>query len=147
MPSSSSRQRIGCCKSRCRQLDELAIREIRVHGGGSDLRLVLAREARWQTASQTTAAGQTFHFNLPSEEVFTTPDWPGTVGRLAATRPFRFPGGPLIRDLVLHFENGHVVDFDASKMGIGRATVTRLWRSARRWLRRQLGNHVAEELQ
>ena len=101
-------------QSRCRKLDELAVREIRVHGGGSDLRLVLPREARWQGGNQTTAAGQTFYFNVPSEEVFTTPDGRGTVGRLAASRPFRFPGGPLITDLVLRFGDGRVVDFDAS---------------------------------
>ncbi len=100
-------------KSRCRMLDELAITEIRVRGGGSDLRLVLAREARWQGGSQTTATGQTFCYNMPSEEVWTTPDRRGTEGRLVATRPFRFHGGPLIRDLVLDFRQGRVVRYDA----------------------------------
>ncbi len=110
-------------QSRCRKLDELAVREIRVRGGGNDFRLVLTREARWQGGSQTTASGQTFCFNLPSEEVFTTPDQRETAGRLAATRPFRASGSPPIRDLVLDFREGRVVHFDASS---GKAAFARL---------------------
>ena len=100
-------------KARCRRLDELAITEIRVRGGGSDLRVGLAAEARWLGGSQTTAGGQSFYFNLPTEEVYTTPDRRQTEGRLAATRPLRLPGGPRIKDLVLHFRRGEVVDFAA----------------------------------
>ena len=100
-------------KARCRRLDDLAITEIRVIGGGSDLRVGLSIQARWRGGSTTTVDGQSFYYNLPTEEVFTTPDRRTTEGRLAATRPFRFPGSPLVRDLVLDFRDGRVVDFDA----------------------------------
>ncbi len=101
-------------KARCRELDSLEITEIHVTGGGSDLRVRLSSQARWQGGSQTTAGGQVFFYNLPAEEVFTAPDRRATEGRLAITRPFRFPGGPLVRDLVLQFRDGRVVDFAAS---------------------------------
>ncbi len=101
-------------KSRCRKLDDLGITELHIRGGGSDLRVSLAKRARWKGGSQTTAAGQTFYCNVPSEEVFTTPVKHRTEGRLAATRPFRFPGGPLIRDLVLRFRRGRVTELEAS---------------------------------
>ncbi len=104
-------------KARCRWLDQLAITKIHVIGGGSDFRVGLSSKARWQGGSETTIDGQTFYYNLPAEEVFTTPDKRLTEGRLAATRPFRFPGGPLVRDLVLHFRNGRVVDLDARSGG------------------------------
>ncbi len=101
-------------KARCRRLDELAVTEIRVTGGGSDFRVGLSAKARWLGGSQTTAGGQVFNYNLPTEEVYTTPDKRTADGRLVASRPLRFPGGPMIRDLVLHFRQGRMVDFDAS---------------------------------
>ncbi len=100
-------------KARCRRLDALAVRELKISGGGSDLTLALPREARWLGGSTTTAAGQRFHFNVPSEEVFTTPDGRRTEGRLAASRPLRFPGGPLVSGLVLRFRQGRVIAFEA----------------------------------
>ncbi len=109
-----TQERDRLLKARCRRLEELAIREIRVIGGGSDLRMALSDRARWLGGSETTAEGQCFFYNLPSVEVYTTPDRRSTEGRLAATRPFRFPGGPQVRDLVLDFRDGRVIDFDAS---------------------------------
>ncbi len=100
-------------KARCGKLEELAIREIRVTGGGSDLRVALADRVRWLGGSETTEAGQRFFYNVPSEEVFTTPDRRSTEGRLAVTRPFPLPGGPQVRDLVLDFRGGRVTDFEA----------------------------------
>ncbi len=101
-------------KARCRELDELSIRAVRVTGGGNDFRVAFPPGARWLGGSDTTEAGQRFFFNMPSLEVFTTPDRRTTEGRLVATRPFRFPGGPRVKDLVLEFRAGRVVDFDAS---------------------------------
>lgn len=100
-------------KARCRALDELRITELHVTGGGTDLRIVLAPEARWQGGSWTTQAGQRSALNLPSEEVFTTPDRRRTEGRLAASRPFRCPGGPSVHRLVVRFAGGRVGDFAA----------------------------------
>ena len=101
-------------KARCRQLDRLAITEIHVTGGDNDFRIRLPRGARWIGGSSTTVAGQTLFYNLPTEEVYTTPDRRETAGRITASRPFRWTGGPLVRDLVLRFRDGRVVDFDAS---------------------------------
>ncbi len=100
-------------KARCRQLDRLAITEIQVSGGGNDFRIGFSRKARWLGGSSTTAAGQTFFYNLPTEEVYTTPDKRAAEGRFAASRPFRCPGGPMVRDLVLRLREGRVVDLDA----------------------------------
>jgi aminopeptidase len=101
-------------KARCRQLDKLGITEVLVHGGGSHLRVGLSPKARWRGGAQKTSAGQTFYSNMPSVEISTTPDQRLTEGCLAATRPFRLRGGPVVKDLVLRFEGGQVVGFDAS---------------------------------
>jgi aminopeptidase len=102
-------------RERARRLDELAISEIRVRGGGCDLRIGLSDRARWQPAGSRTVSGQAFRANLPSEEVFTTPDRRRTRGRLAASRPFRTPDGILVKDLVLRFRDGRVAAFDAGE--------------------------------
>ena len=100
--------------ARARWLDELAIRELRLYGGNSDLRIALSPRARWQSTTQQTVWGQSFHPNMPSEEIFTTPDRRLTHGRLAASMPFRVPNGVLVKDLVLRFRRGRVVEFAAS---------------------------------
>lgn len=94
-------------------LDGLGIRELHVEGPKTDLRVGLSEKARWLGGSKTTAAGQPFNANVPSEENFTTPDRRRTHGRLAATMPFRTKSGVLVEDLVMHFEDGRLVDFDA----------------------------------
>ncbi len=109
-------------KARCRALNALEITEIRVTGGESELTVGFSRQARWRGGSWETVLGQVFHPNVPSEEVFSTPDRRRTQGRLAATMPFRTGNGILVKDLVLKFQNGRVSDFDA---GEGRAGFAR----------------------
>lgn len=101
--------------ARRRRLDELAIRELHIVGGDSDLRIGLTPEARWLGGSKQTASGQVFNANVPSEENFSTPDRRLTEGRLAATMPFRTKNGALIKDLVMIFEQGRVVEISASQ--------------------------------
>jgi aminopeptidase len=102
-------------EARRRVLDALRIREIRVLGGGNDLRVGLSPLARWLGGKLVTHAGQPFYPNVPTAELFTTPDRRLTRGRLVASRPFRIGSGARISGLVLHFEGGRVVDFDAEE--------------------------------
>lgn len=103
--------------ARRRALDSLSIREIHVTGGGTDLRVGLSAKARWLGGSKETVFGQTFNANVPSEENFTTPDRRQVDGRFRATMPFRPKNGVLVEDLTMTFENGRVVDFEASEGG------------------------------
>ena len=51
--------------------------------------------------------------NLPTEEVFTTPDWRRTEGTVRSTRPLSL-GGTIVRDLELRFERGECVEVRAA---------------------------------
>ena len=51
--------------------------------------------------------------NLPTEEVFTTPDRRRTDGTVRSTMPLVLQG-TVVRDLELRFENGEIVDVKAS---------------------------------
>jgi len=53
--------------------------------------------------------------NLPTEEVFTSPDRRRADGTIALTRPLVMPAaGVLVEDLVVHFEAGRITDVSAS---------------------------------
>jgi aminopeptidase len=61
-------------------------------------------------------AGTGFDFmpNLPTEEVFTSPDRRRADGVIKTTRPLVLPGsGVLVEDLEVTFENGRAVQADA----------------------------------
>ncbi len=96
-------------------LDALGVREVRVTGGGNDLRVGFSAEIRWRSAACVTTAGQHYLTNVPSFEVFTTPDRRLTRGRLVASRPVRFPCGAWVEGLALGFRDGRVVDFEAGR--------------------------------
>jgi aminopeptidase len=100
-------------------LDALAIRELHIEGGGSDLRVGLSAAARWLGGSKHTASGQAFQANVPTEENFTTPDRFRTEGRLVATMPFRTKVGLLVEGLVMEFEQGRLTRFEAKSGGEG----------------------------
>ena len=51
--------------------------------------------------------------NLPTEEVFTTPDPARTSGVVRATKPLEM-GGTTVRDLQVRFEAGRAVEFTAA---------------------------------
>jgi leucyl aminopeptidase (aminopeptidase T) len=60
------------------------------------------------------ARGHPFVFNLPTEEVFTTPDYRRTEGVVQITRPLGTRGG-VVEGLTLRFERGEIVEVDAAR--------------------------------
>jgi aminopeptidase len=52
--------------------------------------------------------------NLPTEEVFTSPDKRRAEGRLRSTRPLQV-GGIMVNDLELEFREGKIIRVDASQ--------------------------------
>ena len=60
-----------------------------------------------------TAAGIAHIPNMPTEEVFTTPDWRRTEGYARSTAPF-IAAGTRISDLEVRFEEGRIVEVGAS---------------------------------
>jgi aminopeptidase len=51
---------------------------------------------------------------MPTEEVFTSPDWRRTDGTVRSTRPLELLGA-MVRDLELRFEGGKIADVKASE--------------------------------
>ena len=97
---------------RAAALDARRFDRLRFHGAGTDLVVGLIPDARWKGITSRTAWGQTFAANLPSEEVFTTPDRSRTQGVARTTMPLYWYGS-VVEDVELRFEAGRVVDMRA----------------------------------
>lgn len=94
-------------------LTALRLDRVRFQGPGTDLTVGLLPTTRWLAAGATTAQGIRHLANLPTEEVFATPDPARTEGVVRSTKPL-LNSGAVIRDLVVRFEQGRAVQIDAS---------------------------------
>lgn len=99
-------QRIAKEQVRIKQgLDRLNIRRIHVEAAGTDLWLTLGEKRKW-----VGGGGR----NIPSFEIFTSPDWRGTEGYISFNQPlYRY--GKLITGVKLFFKHGKVSQAFASK--------------------------------
>jgi aminopeptidase len=99
--------------ARARRLSDHAFDAVRFRGRGTDLTIGLLADADWQAARMTTTFGVAHVPNMPTEEVFTCPDFRRTEGTVRSTRPLVVQG-TIVNDLELRFENGRAVHADAS---------------------------------
>jgi aminopeptidase len=83
-------------------------------GDGTDLTIGLLPGMRWMAARFETAEGIRHMPNLPTEEVFTTPDPARADGHVRSTKPLVLIDGTVVRDLVVHFKGGRVAELTAS---------------------------------
>jgi aminopeptidase len=87
------------------KLDALRIEKLHIEAEGTDLWIQLGDYRRWLGGSGR---------NIPSFELFISPDWRGTEGYIQFTEPlYRY--GVLIKDAYLRFEKGRVVEARASE--------------------------------
>ena len=101
-------------QKRARILTEMSVKEIHFTGPGTDLRVGLTDKAKFLGGQSISSRGVPFEPNLPTEEVFTTPDYRLTNGTARVTRPFMIYG-KFVRDLTLEFTDGVISNFTASE--------------------------------
>ncbi len=106
-------------RARLDRLDRLAsaltdrrFDSLRYRGPGTDLIVGLLPSGRWASGNFQTVFGHRHVPNLPTEEVFTSPDRRRADGKLRSTRPLQV-GGTLVRDLELEFREGRIVEVRA----------------------------------
>ena len=98
---------------RAQRLSELKIKILHFTGPGTDLKVGLHPRAIFKGGQDRGPRGVDFEPNIPTEEVFTTPNFHLTSGKVRTTRPFVI-NGKLIKDLELEFTNGEISSFKAS---------------------------------
>jgi aminopeptidase len=96
------------------QLDELHLDSLHFEGPGTDLTVGLLGASHWCAARFTTVDGIVHVPNIPTEEVFTTPDPARVDGFVTATKPL-FTSGVMITGLKVRFEQGRAVQIDADQ--------------------------------
>jgi aminopeptidase len=98
-------------QQRANTLNAHAFDALRYRGPGTELTVGLHGESEWQAALDT-SAGIDHVANMPTEEVFTTPDARRVDGVVRSTYPLQIQG-TIVRGLEVRFENGRVVEIDA----------------------------------
>jgi aminopeptidase len=99
-------------------LNERRFDALRYTGPGTDLTVGLNKGSIWMSANFETAWGQKHVPNLPTEEVFTTPDFNRVNGVVTSTRPLHLPNeGVTVTDLKVTFKDGRAVDVGATTGG------------------------------
>jgi aminopeptidase len=111
-PVAAWREHLDRLDARAAALTERRPDALRYRGLGTDLTVGLLPTARWGSARFCTAGGIEYVANMPTEEVFTTPDPRRAEGTLRSSMPLSY-GGQLIRGLELTFEEGRIVQVEA----------------------------------
>ena len=116
-PVEAWRQRMATLKANAAAMSERRFDAIHLEGPGTDLTVGLLPSSIFQAADFETVDGLRHLPNLPTEEVFTTPDPARADGHVTATKPLVLRDGTIIRGLRVRFEGGRAVEIDADENG------------------------------
>ncbi|MFQ9322825.1 MAG: aminopeptidase [Enterococcus durans] len=81
---------------------------------GTDIIIGLPKNHLWEGAGSYNARGEKFMANMPTEEVFTAPDYRRINGYISSTKPLSY-AGTTISGMKFTFKDGKVIDFSAEQ--------------------------------
>jgi aminopeptidase len=113
-PEAAWRERGRTLKNVSTRLTERRFDAMRLHGPGTDVTVGLLPSSVWHAADFETVGGIRHNPNVPSEEIFTTPDPARVDGHVTATRPLEAYGA-MIDGIRVTFEGGRAVKVDADR--------------------------------
>lgn len=99
-------------KERSAKLDALNIRALNFKSKTANLRVGLPEAHLWVGGGDTLPSGRHFLPNIPTEEIFTTPDYLDVNGMVTTTRPVSVLD-TIVEGVTLTFKEGRVVDCHA----------------------------------
>jgi aminopeptidase len=113
-PVEAWRAHMARLESRAAKLTELRFDALHYRGPGTDLTVGLLENARWMSALFHTASGIEYVPNMPTEEIFTTPDSRRAEGTIRSTQPLAL-SGDIVEGLQFTVADGKIVDVQADK--------------------------------
>jgi aminopeptidase len=113
-PVAAWREHMARLEARAAKLTQLKFDSIHYGGPGTDFTVGLLDNARWMSALFHTASGIEYVPNMPTEEIFTTPDRRRAEGTLRSTQPLALLGD-IVEGLQLTVKDGKIVDVQADK--------------------------------
>ena len=112
-PIAAWRARADALVSVAGRLSERRFDALHYEAPGTDLTIGLLPGASWQAARFVTVDGIEHMPNLPTEEVFTSPDPDRVDGHVTSSKPLVLADGTVVRGLRVRFEGGRAVQIDA----------------------------------
>lgn len=101
-------------KRRASALNEAKLEVFHFEAPGTDLTVSIPAACSWMGGSAEVPSGRRYLPNLPTEEVFTSPDFRKTEGRAQVTRPVEVLGHE-VAGIWFEFKEGEVVDYGAEE--------------------------------
>ncbi len=114
-PIAAWSERAGALSAAAGRINEHGFDALHFEGPGTDLTVGLLPSSTFHTARDETVDGVAHLANLPTEEVYATPDPERTDGHVRSTKPLVLADGTLIRGLEVRFEAGRAVQIDAEQ--------------------------------
>jgi aminopeptidase len=114
-PVAAWEERVATLKASAQKLTDRRFDALHLEGPGTDLTVGLLPSSRFHAASFETVDGIRHMPNLPTEEVFTTPDPLRAEGHVTSTKPLVLRDGTIIRGLRVRFEGGRAVEIEADE--------------------------------
>ncbi|MBI9104904.1 MAG: aminopeptidase [Spirochaetales bacterium] len=98
-------------------LNDLSPEYLHFQGPGTDLMVGANQDARWVGGYDKSIHGEPFMSNVPTDEIFTTPDFRKVNGKVSLTKPFTMHNqlGPIPEEAWFEFKEGRVIDYGAAK--------------------------------
>ena len=112
-PVACWRDRAAELAARGRALDALNLTEVHYHSAGTDLTVGLVPETRWSGGGDNDPDGIWYMPNIPTEEVFTSPDRRRADGTISLTKPV-IVNGQVVDGLRVTFSGGRITDVTAA---------------------------------
>ena len=109
--------RMAVLKDAASRMASRSFDAIELRGPGTELTIGMLPTHTWWAADFERADGLRHLPNLPTEEVFTTPDPARTNGHVTATKPLVLRDGTIVRGLRVEFEDGVATRIDADENG------------------------------
>jgi aminopeptidase len=114
-PLAAWEERIVGLERAAEAMNDAGFDAIHFEGEGTDLTIGLLPTSTWKMARWSTVDGIRHLPNVPSEEVFTSPDPERVEGHVRSTKPLVLTDGTLVRGLEVRFEGGRAVEIDAAE--------------------------------
>jgi aminopeptidase len=112
-PIAAWQERADTLTTAANRLTDRGFDALHYEGPGTDLTVGLLPGASWDAARFSTVDGIEHMPNLPTEEVFTTPDPERADGHVASSKPLVLVDGTVVRGLRMRFAGGRAVQVDA----------------------------------
>jgi aminopeptidase len=123
-PIAAWRERADTLVAAATRLTERGFDALHYEAPGTDLTIGLLPGHEWDAARFSTVDGIEHMPNLPTEEVFTSPDPERADGVVTSSKPLVLADGTVVRGLRVRFERGRAVQVDAETAQDTMRTIT-----------------------